>query len=406
MIKGLLQPYVDLGPCDRGPLFSVGIKHYWKAFDDPQSDPFMLQRTLPRTFRTSALGEIGCAEYAVDDPRDLPHELRTEKWTRICEALDRWSDLSKLTQWRLVALLHALCFYQLLDALVPSCEITAALSDPSEAELTYLRASARYVLKLPNRVSDYKDANLETFVAIAKSPVVPPQTGFNASIKVLTHLAKNGATETDLVDWSDRAVLHLNRLQESGSEFDHLLCTSRFHRAAAFIPMRSGNKSDVVKVMDLAEEYAGALNPKDNAQEVLRLENLHPLLESRTKEALWLGDLDAALDRATQVTRLDPFEARGWLELGEVLVIRQDWKNALEAYYTAALIGPPASAIARHMAGVCLQKLGQSSAAAFMLKSAIDIDPGAMSSRNHVQNLPDHDVFQELKRWNLSSAVP
>lgn len=404
MIHGLLQPYIDLDHCDRGPLFSVGINHYWQAFQNLDAPPFMLQRTLPNAFRTNALREIGCGDYVVEDPRDLPRHLRSDNWSGLCDALDRWADLSPTARSRLIALLHALCFYRLIERLVPAIGDDDPPTDLPEAELTYLRASALYVIDLPTRVADYGHANLDTFIRLANFADIPPQTGFNAAIKVFTHLAKNGAPAPELTEWNDRAMQHLNKLRKSTSDFDYLLCESRFHRAAAFIPMRTGDRVEVVRVMDLAEEYANALTPKDDAQDVLHRENLHPLLESRTKEAIWLGDLDAALVRATQVTRLDPFEARGWLELGEVHMARQDWDAATEAYCTAALIGPPASAIARHMIGVCMGKLDRPAAAAFMLKSAIDIDPGAISTRNLVHNLPETDVFNALKQWSLQSA--
>jgi len=405
MINGLLQPFIDLGYSDRGPLFAIGIHHYWDAFENPDLPPFMLQRTLPKAFRTNALTEIGCRDYVVENPSDIPRHLRTDRWQQLCTALDNWDALPGLVQWRLIALLHALCFYPLVKKLVSEIRNDAVLSDPALAELIYLRASASYVYDMPSRVADYKNADLSAFVWIAQTQGVAPQTGYNAAIKVLTHQAKNGAATDELRVWNDLAAEHLGRLQDAGSEFDYVLCQSRFHRAAAFLPMRSGDRDEMIRVMDLAEEYANALAPATEAQDVLRRENLHPLLESRTKEALWLGDLDSALVRATQVTELDPFEARGWLELGEVLMARRDWAKALDAYATAALIGPPASAIARHMAGLCLEKLGGTAASALMFKSAIDIDPGAVATRNKVQKLPETEVFDALKQWNLQTMM-
>lgn len=404
MAAGLLQPFIDLGPCTAGPIFSQSVAHYWDAFRHPEKPRFALQRTLPRRFRAQALSEIGYAPYVAEDPRDIAPELRTEKWQQLCAALDHWSELSQIGQSRLVLLLHALCFYELIPRLLSPMADHTDLSDPIAAELAYLRASAVYVLGLPNRVADYADADLGDFIRIATAQDVPPQVGFDAAIKLLTHLAKNGGTVEELTRWCDCAAGHLARLRREGSAFDADLCESRFRRAAAFIPQRLGDRDEVVAIMDAAERCADALQPANDAQVLLRGENLHPLLESRTKEAIWLGDHDLALDRAQKVTQIDPFEARGWLELGQVFLRRQQFEKAANAYLTAAMIGPPATAIAHHMAGICFLELGQPAVAAFMLKTAVDLDPGAISSRNHIRQLPQEVVFEELKRWSLRTA--
>ncbi len=403
MIRNLLQPYLDLGTSDRGPIFAEGIQHYWAAFQDAEAPRFALQRTLPPAFRTIALTEMGCADHIVDDPRDLPQNLRTPKWQLLCRALDQWPDLPEIAQSRLGLLLHALCFYQLINRLVPTLEDTSHIDNPYLADLAYTRASASYVLSLPNRVSDYGNADLSRFVLISDADGVHPQIGFNAAIKVFTHIAKTSASLDDLREWEAKAAHFLHLIGDCEVEFDYLLSASRFYRATAFVPMFAGDRADVVRQMDQATEFAQALKPETAAQDVLRRENLHPLLESRTKEAIWLGDLQAALGYAEQVTQLDPFEARGWLELGDVFMKLGQWGKALDAYLTSATIGPPATAIAQHMAGLCLLEMGQASAAAYLFKSAIEADPGAVSTRNQIRNLPDTQVISELKRWNLQT---
>ncbi|MFK7879436.1 tetratricopeptide repeat protein [Roseobacter sp.] len=403
MAAGLLRPFIVLGQSDEGPIFAQSIAHYWHAFDSVNLPRFALQRTLPRRFRSQALTELGQSQYIAEDPRLVPSDLRTQKWDQMCVALDRWQDLSNLHRSRLVLLLHALCFYEVIPKLLPALS-NDDLTDPIDAQLSYLRASAVYVLGLPNRVSDYGHADLSSFAHMARSPNVAPQVGFDAAIKILTHLAKNGGSETELTTWQDCASEHLSALHRLPNAFDATLCESRFHRAAAFIPQRRGHQQDVVKVMDAAEAAAKALKPANEAQELLRRENLHPLLESRTKEAIWLGDHDAALERAHQVTQVDPFEARGWLELGQVLMARKDFSEAANAYVKAAMIGPPASAIAYHMAGICYLELDQPVLAALLLKSAVDLDPGAVSTRHHIRELPDDVILQELKKWSLRTA--
>ena len=65
--------------------------------------------------------------------------------------------------------------------------------------------------------------------------------------------------------------------------FNRDLLLSRFHRAAGFIPQRRGDSAAVVRAMDLAEHYALAMVPANDAQRLLFLENIDPVLESRTE---------------------------------------------------------------------------------------------------------------------------
>jgi tetratricopeptide (TPR) repeat protein len=185
--------------------------------------------------------------------------------------------------------------------------------------------------------------------------------------------------------------------------FTSTLLLSRFYRAAAFVPQRQGRRDEVTRIMDLAEEHARALVAADEAQNLLRLENLYPVLESRTKEALWLGDLDLALSRAQCLVDLDPYDSRAWLELGEVRLLRKEYAPAAEAYVAAATLGAPSTAIGRHMAGLCFRHLGQPLVAAFFFNAAIRVDSFAISPHDEIQALPDLPVLEALKEWSLCS---
>jgi len=152
--------------------------------------------------------------------------------------------------------------------------------------------------------------------------------------------------------------------------------------------------------MDLAESHARSIKPRTPAQHLLYRENLHAVMESRTKEALWLGDKDEALSRSLEVIDVDPCDSKAWAELGEIRYLREEWKEASEAYATAAMLGPPASALARHMAGLCFRKLGQDMLAAFFFQDALERDPLGISPRHRINELPKLAVLDALKHWN------
>jgi tetratricopeptide (TPR) repeat protein len=236
--------------------------------------------------------------------------------------------------------------------------------------------------------------------------VTAPQdepTALNAALKLLVHKAKVGASVKELVNWRARTERILETVVARAEEFSRNLLLSRFHRAASFLPQCYGNRAEVVRSMDLAERYALAMVPTDDRQKLLFLENLHPVMESRTKEALWLGDLDLALSRALRVVDIDPYDSKTWLELGQVRLRRNESLQAAEAYAMAAILGPPASAIARHMAGHCFRDLGQPMLAAFLFASALEVDPRAISPHDQIQALPDLPALAVLKEWGLRS---
>ena len=397
----LLRPFLDLGPFVTGPLYARGIEEYWRAFVDPRVPRFSLQRTLPPVFRTQLVAESGRPEYLVGDPRELPKGLRTDRWSEVCGALANWPALAYERKRALLLLLHSLCLYEPVLKLVPEFNIRRIHDDPEALELAYWRASARYVLGAPSRLADYADADMSAFEAIAVNVPAAVPAALNAAIKVFVHKAKTGAAPAQIKKWRghlDRVLADTARTLEPFAV--HLL-TSRYYRALAFLPQRRGDPAEVVRIMDLAERHARKMKPRTAAEELVRLENLHPVMESRTKEALWLGDRGLAHERALKVVKLDPYDSKAWVELGEVRMARKEWARAAEAYVAAAMLGPPASAIGRHMAGFCYRKCGQDMLAAFLFKDALEIDPLGISPHVEIRNLPDASAMKALKEWSI-----
>jgi tetratricopeptide (TPR) repeat protein len=403
LAASLLRPFIDLEPCPVGPLYARGLEHSWDAFAHPDRPRFALQRTLPHPFRRLLLAEVDRRDHDGADPRAVADGLRTPRWRALCEALDAWPALTTDQRCRLVRLLHALCFYAVVVEQVPAGSRTDDLWREDGTELAYWRASASYVLGLPDRVADYGAADLTAFEHIAAEAPTHEPAAFDAAVKLLTHHAKTGAPAGVLARWQTLAEKRLASAAGKLDDFSHAILRSRLHRASAFVPQSAHDRRAVVRVMDEAERQARAAVPIGEAQRLRYLENLHPILESRVKEALWLGELDLALERARAVVDLDTFDSRAWLELGQVRMRRGEWATAAEVYATAAMLGPPSSAIGRHMAGQCFDRLGQPLLAAYFFGAALDADPRGTSPREAIQALPDLPVLTALKGWSLAS---
>lgn len=293
-----------------------------------------------------------------------------------------------------------MCLYRPLLDLIPRDNFKVGQAAPDAVRLAFWRASAHYIQHLPERTSDYPAADIGVFEDIALNASAVAPECFNATAKVFVHKAKNRCDAADLVPWSERLEEALARTIAGADEFTTGLFTSRFYRGLGFLPQLRGDRREVARVMDLAEGHARNIKPVTPAQHLLYRENLHAVMESRTKEALWLGDKDAALARSLKVIEVDPCDSKAWAELGEIHYGRAEWKQASEAYATAAMLGPPASAISRYMVGLCSAKLGQDMMAAFFLKDTLECDPLGISPRHRINELPKVAVLDTLKHWN------
>jgi tetratricopeptide (TPR) repeat protein len=220
---------------------------------------------------------------------------------------------------------------------------------------------------------------------------------------VFVQKAKTRASLAELDDWSKRLEMAFAAVKDGENGFTAQLFRSRFYRGMGFLPQAAGDREAMIRTMDVAEHQARDLAPATAAEEILYRENLHAVLESRTKEALWLNDLDLAASRAAELTRVDRYDTKAWAELGQVHYLQENWQRAAEAYVVAAMLGPPASSVGRYMAGVCFRKLGLDFLAAFLFKETLEIDPLGISPRQEIFDLPDIEVLDTLKQWARSN---
>jgi tetratricopeptide (TPR) repeat protein len=391
----LLRPYLDLAPAETGPIHTLALEECWRAFADPGRPRFVRQSSLPPAFRAQLLAEAGDARYGVEDPRALPAELRSERWSALCEAMDRYAGLPAETRCRLLHLLHSLCFF--------SVAMEVAGADAETVDIEYWLASCRYAAGSRGPLAGYRGADLSAFEVLAERAPKGSTARFNSAMKVLVHKAKTGAPLKELERWAGRAETALSSALLALDTFGAGLMTSRFYRGAGFVPHRREDRKELERIMALAERHAAGLEANDGAQRLLRSENLHAVLESRTKEALWRGELDKALERAARITEIDPYDAKAHAEVGQVRVARKEWREAAEAYLRAATLGAPAAAIGRYMAGVCYRELGMDALAGFLFKEALEIDPLGISSRDQLHDMAPDALLDALNRWSLST---
>jgi tetratricopeptide (TPR) repeat protein len=388
----LYRPYLDLGPLPPRPPFHVtGIEFGYRALVDGGTYP-RIQAALNASFRDVLIRTTGAVSYGIERPTDLPPTLRTPWWERMCRFVEDFDDLEPEQQVLLAWLLSKLCFYRFVGQLLPESIDEQIHDSCAIASLAYLRALARYRLRLDDAAASY---SIDEFERVAlQAP--PGLARIDAHYQMV---AQNVKQKNNLVAAEHWQPLHLRAIDNSRRELDdftYIVVMSRYHRVGGFLPQMRQQRDEVVREMTLAEEYARALPRETAIMAIGADEMLYPVLESRMKEALWLGDLALAEERAAGLVELSPHDPRAWLHLGEARLERDDVSGALEAYRQSARYAPPGLEVASFMAGQCLEELGDPQGACDAYLTAMKEDALGISSAECLESVAERIGAQTL----------
>jgi tetratricopeptide (TPR) repeat protein len=199
--------------------------------------------------------------------------------------------------------------------------------------------------------------------------------------------AKHDANAEATLYWRTRAADELDNLAIAygpHSFMCHLL-TSRFYRGVSYAPYLVGDRGGLVADMDLCEAHANALAPKTDKERIMSRENWLPSLQSRAKEARWLGDLELARERLQRAVDFDPADSIRWLELGEIHLDLADFSQAADCYVKAACLSPPGTAVAWFMAGECERLAGHLELSFAHYQQALRFDPLCTSATTQLK---------------------
>ncbi|MBL8955604.1 MAG: tetratricopeptide repeat protein [Myxococcaceae bacterium] len=391
----LYRPYLDLGPADpAAPFHVLGLDFAIRALGENRPYP-RIQSALNPSFREQLLQHTALPMYRVTAPRDLAPALRTPRWAVLVESVDAFTDLEPAQQVRLSWLLGKLCLQHCLLELLPRDVETRASRSGHDASLAYLRALARYRLQLDDPRQPYSLGEFERVANEAPPGIARVDAHYQMVVQSVKHKNDVAAVER----WQ---ALHRRAIETSAHELDAFeqgLVMSRYHRVGGFVPQMRKDRQGTVEEMELAERHARAL-PTDTAEHrTAALEMLYPVIESRTKEALWLGDKDLALERARTLTTLSAHDPRAWLHLGQVYVDREELELAADAYRRSARYSPPGREVALFMLGQCLEELGQLEAARDAYVGSLDVDPLGVSAAESLLQLAERLDERPLARW-------
>jgi tetratricopeptide (TPR) repeat protein len=378
----LYRPYIDLTPAaPPGNPQTAGLLYAVHAVEH-DVDTARIHGLYAPSFRDAILRQSRFTEYEVDDPVDLPSNLRSTQWETLAANLSELDALPPEKRVRTLWLLHRLHLHYAILRYAPALgpdEIRSA----EGAAMAFIRGTARLALHFDGE-TELDTTELELVVQHAPA-------GDWAAVEATYYLsavtAKRKGDAAGVERWTDAHRAQIQAAERD--EHTNAKLWSRYHRVRAFVPQLNGDHAGMTAEMDKAQEWAERMS-RDTAEREAEANVLaYALWESRTKEALLLGDRDLAEERVRRCIEFAPLDPQAWLDLGQVLVERDDFAGAADAYRTAARFGPPATEAALFMLGQCLEQLGDSEAARDAYLHALDLDPLGVSSLEQLAGLAE-----------------
>ncbi|MFD9286458.1 tetratricopeptide repeat protein [Streptomyces mirabilis] len=389
----LSRPFFDLGPvCDDAPAYNAPLDMDRKNISESDDLP-MLWQTMNASFREELVHASGCQQYALTDPRQLDVALRTPDWRALVEYVEEFPGLDARMKVKVLRVLNRLGLFACTIDLTSEGR-PLEITDEASAGVSWLRAYARYRLHNERGKVDYSVDEFEHIATVAPSGLWKLAAIYQ---KVVQSVKREGNVHIAEA-WQKVHSEEIVRVSPDISRHDLLMAKSRFHRVHAFVPQMKGDRIGTRREMELAERYAEEALHGDVVQLIYAKEIAWPVRESSIKEALWIEDLELALERALNHRDHDPFDARVWVNCGEVYLEMGKPENALEAYLEAARLAPPGGALINFMVGHCHEVLGDPDLALDRYLASLRIDPLAISSARGAMRVSEK-LGSRILRW-------
>ena len=400
----LNRPYFDLGPFEESSLHVYGIEFSYNNLVDDLSQRngeniiYPVSIVHPASFRESLIRETGFLQYQVNTPLELSIENRTERWNKLCEYLIHYKELKTEKKLCVINLLTSLCLHKSVLEYVPEMPEAEISGSIALAGLASCRAMSERMLQANGDTPDI----LKKFEKVSNYAPIGSKVRFSTCINLVGLYAKSFRDLNATEFWRSVATQELACLKNTLDDFSYKLLASIYHRAVVFFPILQNDREAVIREMELCESLAQSLVLEYNseAEKIASRENLITVFESRTKEALWLGDIDLAEVRAKQLVKMEPLYSRYRLQLGEVLLKQTKIEEAAKMYRSAARLGPPGTPIAWFMAGQCHEKLGELELACDCYLASVHIDELAISAVERLNKLAPRLDNLALKSWS------
>jgi tetratricopeptide (TPR) repeat protein len=372
------RPFFDLSRAGSGPLFVYAPEIAFDQWVSGRTRPSLIQRVHPPGFRSALFQQARCPEYDVWEPRMLPEQLQTTRWSQLTGALAGFERVS-LEQRALVCdVLIALAMYEPILFYLRSFDECPNHCSAAEADLAYRYAFAESMLFVGARGQALTPRR---FVAVAERAPRGSRAGFAASLYLTVHSARFERNKHAVKHWGRCAWEQFQGLGYQAGSFAALIWESRLERATAYQPFLDGDYARALEALERARDLAHRLPISNKYDRIIRDENVYPVLQSMAKTYLAASDTECALDCLRQVTALDPWDSTGYIDLGNLYFQLERLEEAAASYRMAHSLAPPGAPHAAYLAGEAYRRLGRMAEATHMHLVALEVDPAGMSPR-------------------------
>ena len=221
---------------------------------------------------------------------------------------------------------------------------------------------------------------------------------------------------SELKRWRDRGFPVLAKIQESKefAKFEKELLTSRFYRASSYFPYLIGDHDLLMREAELCENYARNLTPASGREQLLKSDNLFPMLESMSRIYFQFGEKNNALSLMEEIVlKVDPCDSKAWLQVGDMREKLGMIDKAKEAFQTAANLGTPLGGLTWFRLGRISEKTDDIEWAKYSYMRSLKFSPKGISplkrlkaiSRDSYSDAWCNKVLKDLQDFDLMKGA-
>jgi len=399
------RPYFDLLPpqgLDPADTPAVTIHTplmAWEAIRSGREPWFQAihpQRAAPALFRRELSGAcdfLGCPTPAASS--------EYEQWRQVPDGcppdagllLDSYADTDTLGQALLARLLIALGFQAYAKSLLPGPERAVRSPEQAYTLSTWLFAEQALTTGYDVQLDPY-------FQRLDEQLGDDPRYGrirLVNSMNAMVCAARRRDADT-VARWRElgsRALAAYKALPEV-EDFEAELLTSRFYRAAGFLPFLTKDAELLESDLDLWLGIARELTGHDERTRILAADNLFPAIETAVRSRTALGDDAGARALMDELaTIVDPLDSKVQLEDGELRYREGDIPEALAAYRRAADLAVPHARYAWFNAGQCEEQLGRAKNAVECYRNSLGHWPTGVTPLRRLRDLAEDPALAD-----------
>ena len=384
------RPLIDLTESEVAPmrLRFLGPISDWIAQPDPDRASWFTMLG-PAGLRSQVIHHSALQGYAAREPTDLASPLRTLRWNRLLDAVERFEELDYPTR--------SLVVFQLLQ--LSYCEYALRLAglpmpngDPVYDRYAYevARAYARYRLQATPALDVF-----ERLATGAEDRLL----ALASCAQGIGHTVRNGNN----IGLAARFERHANGILGLGvpDRWHGWLIRSRYHQAAALLRFAERQVPGMRRELELAQRFSDRLftDPVVDADEWnwwVAQENQRILTELKIKAVSRARGPESATEvRALcqELDRLDPYCIRARLVAADGYLAIGDYQQAALRYTRAGELGTASGAVGWFRAAQLYDHLGEHGDALNAMARCLELDGSAFEAleyvERHSQNIDD-----------------